>query len=225
MAALHIRLKPGWKTYWRAPGESGIPPQFTWAGSDNLAAVKFHWPRPKVHYDNGMRLITYKDQVVIPVEFFPKTKGEPLSLRAKANLGVCRDICMPVSLDFSAKLSALITRPDPAIRDALKKRPLSAKQAGVKGVSCLVEPISDGVRLTATLKMPSTGKDEIVVVETADQEVWVAPTEARRSGAALVAVTDLVGPSNAPFALERSKLRFTVMGSKTAVDIQGCSGP
>ena len=44
MAALRITLAPGWKTYWRAPGEAGIPPRFDWTGSDNLSAVTVHWP-------------------------------------------------------------------------------------------------------------------------------------------------------------------------------------
>ena len=47
MAALKIQLQPGWKTYWRAPGDGGIPPQFDWSGSKNIKGVQFHWPRPK----------------------------------------------------------------------------------------------------------------------------------------------------------------------------------
>ncbi|MCX8508161.1 MAG: protein-disulfide reductase DsbD family protein, partial [Rhodobacteraceae bacterium] len=36
MAALRLTMAPGWKTYWRAPGDAGIPPRFDWTGSANL---------------------------------------------------------------------------------------------------------------------------------------------------------------------------------------------
>ncbi len=224
MAALHIQLKPGWKTYWRAPGDGGIPPQFYWGGSENIAAVKFHWPRPTVDYTGGMRTIVYENQVIIPMEFSPHVKSDALILKARADLGICKEICMPVSLKFSANLPANATKPDPKIKAALKKRPTPAAKFGVKSVSCLVEPISDGLRLTATIKMPSTGKSETVAVEIADQNIWVAEPGATRIGNVLTAVTDLVGPSNAPFMLDRSTIRFTVIGPKNVVDIQGCTG-
>jgi len=224
MAGLRIQLKPGWKTYWRAPGDAGIPPRFDWRGSKNIGHVKFHWPRPSVDYSTGMRTIVYKNQVVIPIEFSPRHKGKSLNVKGRVDLGVCKDICIPVSLDFSSTLPASATKPDPAIRNALKSRPILARNAGVKSVSCSIEPISDGLRLTATIKMPSTGKGEIVVVEMSDQNIWVAEASSKRSGQTLTATTELVSPSNAPFMLERSKIRFTVIGSKSAVDIQGCTG-
>ena len=224
MAALRIQLKPGWKTYWRAPGDAGIPPQFNWRGSKNIAAVKFRWPRPKVSYANGMRSIVYKDEVIIPVQITPKHKNQPVSISGQAELGVCQEICVPVSVNFAAKVNAKNNTPDPVIRAALKKQPISASKAGVKSVTCTVEPISDGLRVTATVKMPSTGKGEIAVLEMTDQNIWVSEATTKRNGATLTAISDLVGPSNAPFMLDRSKLRITVIGANKAVDILGCTG-
>ena len=54
MAALRIKLDEGWKTYWRAPGEAGIPPSIDWSGSVNLGDVGFHWPVPEVIVSNGV---------------------------------------------------------------------------------------------------------------------------------------------------------------------------
>ncbi|MEJ6478965.1 MAG: protein-disulfide reductase DsbD family protein, partial [Octadecabacter sp.] len=59
MVAVRISLAPGWKTYWRAPGDAGIPPQFQWDGSQNINAAQFHWPIPEVMNQNGMRSIGY----------------------------------------------------------------------------------------------------------------------------------------------------------------------
>ena len=72
--------------------------------------------------------------------------------------------------------------------------------------------------------MPSTGAGEIAVFETADQGIWIAQATTKRIGSTLTAVTEMVPPSNAPFMLDRSTIRITVMGSKRAVDIQGCTG-
>jgi len=224
MAALKIQLKPGWKTYWRAPGDGGIPPQFDWSGSSNIRSVQFHWPRPEVANANGMRTIVYHNQVIIPVEFTPAKSGQPLTLKGRVDLGVCNEICVPYSITFSADLPTDNTAPDPAIRAALDKRPLSARQAGVGKVTCAIEPISDGLRVTATIIMPTTGSNEITVIEAPDQNIWVSESSSKRNGNTLTAMVEMVPPSNAPFMLDRSKIRITVMGSKRAVDIRGCTG-
>jgi len=224
MAALRIELQPGWKTYWRAPGDGGIPPQFDWSGSENIGAVQLHWPRPKVAYVNGLRTIGYKDQVVIPIEFSPRKAGQPVTLKARVDLGVCNDICVPVSMSFSATLPADGGKPDPLIRTALKNRPTPANKAGVSRVTCAIDPISDGLRVTATITMPSTGGGEVTVIEAPDQSIWVAEATTKRNGNTLTTTTEMVPPSNAPFMLDRSKIRITVIGSNRAVDILGCTG-
>ena len=224
MAALRIQLKPGWKTYWRAPGDGGIPPQFDWSGSENIKSVQFHWPSPKVALVNGLRTIGYTDVVIIPIEFSLRRKTGPVSLKGRVDFGVCRDICVPMSVAFSATLPVNRTRPDPMIRAALKKVPMPAAKAGVKNVTCTIEPISDGLRVTATLTLPSTGRNEVTVIEAPDQTIWVSEATTKRNGNTLTATSEMVPPSNAPFLLERSKIRITVIGSNRAVDILGCTG-
>lgn len=61
MAGLMLTLTPGWKTYWRAPGDSGIPPVFSWDGSKNLDDVTVLYPVPQVFHDGGGRTIGYKN--------------------------------------------------------------------------------------------------------------------------------------------------------------------
>ncbi|KPU83330.1 hypothetical protein JI58_09210 [Marinosulfonomonas sp. PRT-SC04] len=224
MAALRIQLQPGWKTYWRAPGDGGIPPQFDWSGSKNIQGIEFHWPRPKVSYINGLRTIAYTNEVVIPIELSPRRRDTTITLKGRVDLGVCNDICIPMSLKFSATLPSGNTKVDPMIRAALKKVPTPAHKAGVKTVTCTIEPISDGLRLTATITLPSTGRDEIAVIEAPNQNIWVSEATTSRRGNTLTATTEMVPPSNAPFMLDRSKIRITVIGSNRAVDILGCTG-
>ncbi|MBK1635568.1 protein-disulfide reductase DsbD domain-containing protein [Rhodovulum adriaticum] len=225
MAGLRLDLAPGWKTYWRAPGDAGIPPRFDWSGSQNLVGVQVHWPAPKVFISNGMRTIGYDSQVVLPVELTPAKPGEPIALRAHMELGVCHDICMPMDLRLD---SALPTEgrgwQQEPIRAALDARPVSAEQAHVGQVRCEVEPIADGLRLTAKIDMPTLGPDEAAVFELPDPSIWVSEAQTARQGMRVVARADLVPVTGQPFALDRSAVRITVLGEERAVDIRGCAG-
>ena len=221
MSALRVQLEPGWKTYWRAPGQSGIPPRFDWAGSRNLGAVKFHWPTPQVFNENGLQTIGYKNQLILPMELTPKQRGGDIILRAEVELGVCEDICIPVSLRIAANLDNYQQR-DRRIRAAMSDRPATAKEARMRAISCAVEPISDGLRLTAQIDMPQLGADEIAVFELPDQTIWVSEATTRRQGGSLLAVSEMVPPSNKPFLLDRSQVRITVMAAGRAVEIWGC---
>ena len=223
MAGLRISLAPGWKTYWRAPGEAGIPPSFDWSGSDNLAAARTHYPTPEVFSVRGVRTIGYEDGVVLPIALRPTDRGEAIALRGHVELGVCESVCIPFEARIEAVLPAAGSTGAGAIRAALSDAPLSAAQAGARGVDCRLEPIGDGLRLTATLDMPPLGGDEAAIVELSDSTIWVSEVEARRQGDTLTAVADLVPPQGAPFALDRSSLRFTVLADGRAVEISGCS--
>lgn len=224
MAGLSLQLAPDWKTYWRAPGEAGIPPLFDWSGSTNVQSVRVHWPSPVVFHLNGMQTIGYHDGVVLPLEVTPVDPAKPVSLRAAVDLGVCNKICMPAALQMQAELSGA-GQPDAAIRAALQAEPRSGKEAGLKTISCAVEPIADGLRLTAKLDLPAPGPEEIVVFETADASVWVAEAQTTRHGGTLTSVTDLVANNGAPFALDRSAVKVTVLGQGKSVEISGCPAP
>jgi len=224
MAAIQLDLAPGWKTYWRAPGDAGIPPQFDWSASENLKSVRMHWPAPTVFHTNGFLTIGYTDGLVLPVEVEPIDPSRPVTLRATVDLGICHDICMPAFLDLSADIIAP-GAPDQAIRAALKAQPITAKDAGVGNVSCTVDPITDGLRITASITLPQQPGEETVAFETTDPRVWVAESTATRTGKTLVAVTEMVGPTGAPFALDRSGVRMTVISDRGAVEIQGCPAP
>src|SRR5688572_5771241 len=93
---LEIRLDPGWKTYWRSPGEGGMPPRLDWSGSANLAKIEAAWPAPKRFEIGGMESVGYADQVILPLDAVLTHPGEPLALRLSLQYAVCREICMLV---------------------------------------------------------------------------------------------------------------------------------
>ena len=224
MAALHLTMAPGWKTYWRSPGDAGIPPVFNWSGSENLRAVRFHWPRPHVFTLNGLRTVGYKNDLVLPMEVIPVDPAQPVRLRAQVELGVCDDICIPASLSLDAVIAGP-GAPDPAIDAALADQPISARQAGLGGIGCAVEPIDDGLRITATMDLPQGGRDETVIFESGLSDVWVSEASASRRGGILTASAEMVPPQGTPFALDRSGVTVTVISDRQAVEIRGCPAP
>jgi DsbC/DsbD-like thiol-disulfide interchange protein len=221
MAALSLTLAPGWKTYWRAPGEAGIPPAFDWNRSENLATVALHWPTPQVFHTSGMLSIGYHDGLLLPIEVSAIDPAQPITLNGSVDIGVCKEICVPATLEVAVTL----TQPgvgDPAIKAALRDQPMSAQAAGVSQVACAVKPTDSGLRLTASIRMPSAGSDETVVIEPGLASVWVSDPAVMRAGDTLTAATDLIGQPGEALALDRSAIVLTVIGGAQAVEIRGC---
>ena len=223
MAALEVSLAKGWKTYWRAPGDAGVPPVFNWSGSANVASVQVIWPRPEVFFQNGMRSIGYKDHLVLPLRITPGTSG-PVTLDGELQLGICSDICVPLTVELQDIALSGGKRPVPSIAAALADSPYSQREAGVTRVTCSVTPDGKKTRVRAEIDMPATGRNEVVVVETADPSIWVSEAETHREGGRLIAETEMMAMHGGAFALDRSGVRMTVLGNGKAVDIQGCTG-
>ncbi|SIT81568.1 Thiol-disulfide interchange protein, contains DsbC and DsbD domains [Pontibaca methylaminivorans] len=224
MAALELTLAEGWKTYWRSPGEAGIPPRFDWSGSQNLGQVQIHWPTPMVFEQSGYRSFGYADRLVLPVEITPEHADQDVRLAGRMDLGLCSDICIPGNVSFDQALDAAAPR-DPQIVAALADRPSTAREAGVTGASCSMQPTQDGIRLTARIDLPppSTGS-EVAVIEPGVPGVWAGQAETRREGPQLVTSTEFIDETGEGLALDRSKIRITVFGGAQAADIRGCSG-
>ncbi len=104
--ALEVRLDQGWKTYWRSPGDAGLPPRIEWNGSVNLKEAGFGYPVPHRTTTLGIETIGYDGQVTFPVRTVPAEPGRPLSLKAGVDLLVCAEICVPQRVDVALDLPA-----------------------------------------------------------------------------------------------------------------------
>ncbi|OWU85436.1 hypothetical protein ATO6_00305 [Oceanicola sp. 22II-s10i] len=224
VAGLELTLTKGWKTYWRSPGEAGVPPIFDWSGSDNLSAVQVVWPRPTVFDQNGLRSIGYHGRVVLPLVLTPARAGQPIRLDGDVSLGICEDVCVPLDLRISGTLPAQGGGRDPAIAAAMADRPYSAREAKVGKVECHLTPGQRGIGLSVDIAMPSAGGRETIVVESNDPGLWVADAETVRQGNRVVARTEIMHSAGGSFALDRSGLTITVLGRDHAVEISGCGG-
>jgi suppressor for copper-sensitivity B len=103
---LEIALAPGWKTYWRSPGDAGVPPTLDWGGSENVAEVRFLWPAPERFTLFGLDTFGYADQVIFPLVVRPERPGEPVTLAAALTYMVCEEICVPLEAQLSLHLPA-----------------------------------------------------------------------------------------------------------------------
>ena len=100
-AALSLTLSNGWKTYWRSPGEVGLPPEIDWAGSKNLASADFQWPAPTRFRAFGIENFGYEKAVTYPIQITLEDPGAALELRARVSLLVCSDVCVPLNFDLA----------------------------------------------------------------------------------------------------------------------------
>lgn len=218
LAGLRLRLAPGWKTYWRSAGSAGISPQFDWRGSQGIADVETIWPSPGFFEGPAGLAVGYGGDVVLPLDL--RIDGASPVLRGKVDIGVCREICIPVRLKLEVPIPAQGAR-DRAISDAMGRRILRSRVRA----ECGFRPASAGLGLTASVSMAPLGPVEAVVFEVDDPTIWVTDAEVLRQGDTLRADASLIGQGGGPpAAVRRAGIRITVMGEGQAVELAGCAG-
>jgi DsbC/DsbD-like thiol-disulfide interchange protein len=228
VAAIEIRLAPGWHTYWRVPGEAGIPPSFDWSASRNLAAVSYEWPRPETFESDGMQTFGYERVLVLPVRLKPVDPSAPIELALAAAFGVCSDICMPA--EATAALTLSPDAPEDGrdeIEAALAERLRSAAEAGVVRATCAMAPGAGGGEIVATVTFAHPpAPDQIAVIEPGRPDVWIGMPESRVDGRTLTARAPIeVAGAAAGTMIARDDVRLTLLGAEDAVDIHGCQAP
>jgi suppressor for copper-sensitivity B len=132
---LEMVLAEGWRIYWRTPGAAGLPPQFDWPGSENLAAVVLRWPVPVRFTLYGQQSYGYTGRVLFPLTALLERPGEAVTLRLALAYLICREVCIPGEAELSLSLSpgqARETAATAAIAAAIAALPAPAAEAGVE---------------------------------------------------------------------------------------------
>jgi DsbC/DsbD-like thiol-disulfide interchange protein len=124
LGGIAIQLQDGWKTYWRTPGDSGVPPRFDFSKSDNVEAVTVLWPAP-MKFDDGAGgfSLGYKKQVVLPLRIVAKNNDKPVTLRVNISYAVCDKICIPVEASSELTFSSVASTEDGNLAAALDSVP------------------------------------------------------------------------------------------------------
>ena len=127
LGGIAIRLQPGWHTYWRTPGDSGVPPRFDFTKSENIEAVTILWPAPTKFADGaGGTSLGYQKQVVLPLRIVAKNADRPVTLRAEINYAVCEKLCIPVEASAELGFTSVASTQDGALSAALDTVPKPA---------------------------------------------------------------------------------------------------
>lgn len=109
IVGIHFKIKSGWKIYGQGSDGIGLPPSFDFTGSKNYLGHKVFWPTPENEEEKigkeSIKYYSYKNEVIIPIEIDLAKIGDPTELTLKLDYGLCKDICIPVSENFSLKIS------------------------------------------------------------------------------------------------------------------------
>src|ERR1700760_4030073 len=127
LCGIAFQLQPGWKTYWRSPGDSGFPPRFDFSKSENIEAVTVLWPAPTKFDDGaGGHSLGYHDQTVLPLRIVTKNPDKPVTLRAEISYAVCEKICIPVDAKAELPFTSVASTEDSSLFAALDSVPKPA---------------------------------------------------------------------------------------------------
>lgn len=174
LAALEMKLKPGWKTYWRMPGDSGVPPRFDFSKSENVADVAVLWPAPHVFADgNGGKSVGYHEGLVLPLRVTLKDPHARSTLRVAIQYGVCEKLCVPGEASLEIGMDAQAGDDASLIAKAMSQVPrtLSHDVSSVRAV------VRDGDGKRALIDIASAAAPDAVLVEGPTPE-WALPIPA-----------------------------------------------
>ena len=182
-AGVEVRLKAGWHTYWRYPGDAGVPPRFDFAGSDNVKAVTVLWPAPQRIPEQGLVAIGYVRDVIWPLAIVPQNPAKPVTLRLKLDYAVCEKLCVPAE----GKAELVVkngSSADAALATALAKVP---KQVALGEGSPLairaVRREGDGSRSRVVVDVAAPTGTDVALFAEGPAPDWALPVPMAVAGA------------------------------------------
>ena len=183
-AGIEIRLKQGWHTYWRYPGDAGVPPHFDFSGSQNLKAVEVLWPAPRRLPEAGLDTIGYDRDVILPLRVTPQDPAKPVTLQVTLDYAICEKLCVPAQTKARLALAGGSSAQDVRLAGAEARVP--RKTALGAGQSLAVRAVrreegGDRPRLLIDVAAPAGAAVDLFAEGPTDQ--WALPLPAAVDGA------------------------------------------
>ena len=214
---VEVRLDKGWKTYWRSPGDAGIPPQVAWDGSANMSGTEFFWPAPVRFQYFDLETFGYKDRVVFPVEARVASIGEAVSLRAQVDLLVCDDVCIPHSYEAALDLPSGPAMPSDfanLIDQYRNQVPGDGSRAGLRFEGAVVSGAPAKPLIRAAFRADAPFQSPDLLIEGHEDAVFSNPEFEYRDGGRLVMASitaeDIFGEGK-PVDLQSAPLTLTLI--------------
>jgi DsbC/DsbD-like thiol-disulfide interchange protein len=212
-AGVEIVLDGGYKTYWREPGDSGLPPRFDWTGSANAGAIDLRWPAPTRTEDAAGVAHIYAQRVVFPVRVRAADPGKPVVLQLAMEYGVCKEICIPAQASLGLTLGSGEGTHRPAIEQALARvpRPQAVGAGGPLAINAVERLPGEKPTYLVEARSP-----EGAMLFAEGPESWYLSTSAAQPGNLFTVTVDekpkgAVGPI---------RLRLTLVAGEEAVETE-----
>src|SRR5215210_8710736 len=180
-AGIEFRLDPGWKTYWRYPGDSGVPPVFDFSGSENVKNVAVLWPAPHRFSDGSGNSIGYERSAILPLHVTPQNPTKPVTLRLKLDYAVCEKLCVPAEAKAELTLGKGASAHDLALSVAEARVPKPASPDGPISIRAVArDRAATRPRILVDVTAPAGPLDLFVEGPTPD---WALPLPEKVEGA------------------------------------------
>lgn len=217
IAGLEIALNKGWITYWRSPGDGGIPPHITFKNSQNVKNIEVIYPAPKMYIKGGMKTLGYEGNVVLPLKITPEALGKDIILSLEVTIGICKDICMPETFLLEGKLKDG-RKPSFKLKAALSKVPSTTTNALI----CDMVPNDKSVEISLGLPNTTEPLPSYIAIESPNPNLWFDDATIEQKDGEIWARTSAHHAAKRPIMLDRSTLRFTLVSESGTQDYLGC---
>jgi DsbC/DsbD-like thiol-disulfide interchange protein len=181
LGGIEIDLQPGWKTYWRMPGDSGVPPRFDFSRSENVEAAALLWPAPAKFADGaGGYSVGYSGKVLFPLRITAKDPTRPVILRADASYAVCEKLCVPVDATAELAFARSTGGLDGVLTSALATIPAPG-QVGDDGPLAIRSVRYDRSKKEVTIAVAAPAEDKVDMFAEGPTPEWSLPLPQERA--------------------------------------------
>ncbi len=221
IAGLDVKLADGWHSYWRMPGDGGLPPELDTSESQNLKSLEIFWPSPKRFVTEGLNSFGYEGHFLLPIAVTPQDNTKDMILSVKANIMICRDICVPQKTALTLAIPAgkkPDNRTSQLIAKTLDKVPVKKDTPALSIHSVVLGPDAIAVSIYST--SGAEGLD--LFVETgADFYITAKPAitpDKKEPRELMLRVPAPEGTDNLAKALEGKNVTFTLTSPRGAIE-------
>jgi DsbC/DsbD-like thiol-disulfide interchange protein len=223
---VEVTLTSGWKTYWRYPGDAGIPPRFDWSGSENVTNVEVLYPAPKRITDgSGQVSIGYEDSVIFPLRIHAADPAKPVRLKLKLDFATCEKICIPAEAVLALDIAAGAPE-EPALKDVLARVPRLSK-AGDTELPAIVsvsvdrgkQPDGKDAQVLVTVNASSAAPLDLFAEGPTEEWTLALPKRVERTGNFPVFSIPLAGARMGKTEVP-PKIRLTLVSGVEAIEVE-----
>lgn len=211
-AGVEIALEGNALTYWRNPGDAGVPPDFDFSGSSNLAQATVSYPAPERHDEDGSEVFGWRRSVIFPLAVRAKEADKPVTVTLNLRYAACEKICIP-SEGRMVLTFAPAQKPSPHAARIEEWMARAPKPAALSNASFTLEPLAgmDKPAWRVRVTPPEAGSDLFAE----GQDGWFFDTRASTGGG-----FKLVLSERPPGGANVTSVRLTLRRPSGAVEFE-----